>query len=75
MQRGTIAHELTVGLKAPLWDYQADSYSGGSQEDILRAKDWWRASDRPTARRPPTALPPRTRPIVWKGSLGAQDSR
>src|SRR5262249_59404158 len=30
LQRGTIARELTVGLKAPLWDYRADSYSGGS---------------------------------------------
>jgi hypothetical protein len=30
LQRGTIAHELTVGLKAPFWDYRADSYSGGS---------------------------------------------
>ena len=30
LHRGTIAHELTVGLKAPLWDYRADSYSGGS---------------------------------------------
>ena len=30
LQRGTIAYELTVGLKAPLWDYRADSYSGGS---------------------------------------------
>ncbi len=30
LHRGTIAHELNVGLKAPLWDYRADSYSGGS---------------------------------------------
>ena len=30
LQRGTIAHELTVGLKVPLWDYRADPYSGGS---------------------------------------------
>jgi hypothetical protein len=30
LHRGTIARELIAGLKAPLWDYQADSYSGGS---------------------------------------------
>ncbi len=30
LHRGTIAHELNAGLKAPLWDYRADSYSGGS---------------------------------------------
>jgi len=28
--RGTLAKELIEGLKVPLWDYQADSYDGGS---------------------------------------------
>lgn len=30
LYRGTIAKELIEGLKMPLWDYQADVYSGGS---------------------------------------------
>ncbi|MBI3318373.1 MAG: hypothetical protein HYZ90_04385 [Candidatus Omnitrophica bacterium] len=30
LYRGTIARELIDGLKAPLWDYQADPYEGGS---------------------------------------------
>lgn len=30
LYRGTIAKEILSGLKMPLWDYQADVYSGGS---------------------------------------------
>jgi hypothetical protein len=30
LHRGTIARELGVGLKVPLWDHLADPYSGGS---------------------------------------------
>lgn len=30
LYRGTIAQEILSGLKRPLWDYQADSYDGGS---------------------------------------------
>lgn len=30
LYRGSIAQELLRGLRYPLWDYQADSYSGGS---------------------------------------------
>ncbi len=30
LYRGVIAKEIVQGLKAPLWDYQADYYSGGS---------------------------------------------
>jgi hypothetical protein len=30
LQRGAIAHELTRGPKASLWEYRADPYSGGS---------------------------------------------
>jgi hypothetical protein len=42
LQRGTIARELTVGLKAPLWDYRADSYSGGSLVvGLLAAPLFW----------------------------------
>ena len=42
LQRGTIAHELTVGLKAPFWEYRADSYSGGSLVvGLLAAPLFW----------------------------------
>lgn len=30
LYRGVIAREMISGLKMPLWDYQADHYSGGS---------------------------------------------
>lgn len=30
MVRGTIAKEISEGIKLPLWEYQADNYSGGS---------------------------------------------
>lgn len=30
LYRGTIGREILAGLKMPLWDYQADHYSGGS---------------------------------------------